>query len=139
LAVELAEQPDLLVNKKLAILKSVSFFFFLRMSGRYESEIQPVIDKILLDPKNLATPLELEQQAKACQAALLRADRDGNQIITIDEIGTLCEILGLPLQDNEDSIFLTKTLLAPWNRLNSWSGGFDELVNFQEIINNKKS
>jgi Ca2+-binding EF-hand superfamily protein len=67
----------------------------------YENDIKPLIDKILLDPKNIATPHELEQQAKACVAALIRADKDQNNIITFDEIGTLSEILGLPIQSEE--------------------------------------
>lgn len=90
----------------------------------YENEIQPIIDKILLDPKNLATPLELEQQTKACQAALARADRDGNKIITEDEIGTLCEILGLPLQDSDREDRLSY--------LDKDSSGSLELIEFLE-------
>jgi Ca2+-binding EF-hand superfamily protein len=67
----------------------------------YDNDIKPLIDKILLDPKNIATPHELEQQAKACIAALIRADKDQNNIITYDEINTLSEILGLPIQTEE--------------------------------------
>lgn len=64
-----------------------------------------IVEKVLLDPKNMATPAELKQQAKACLIALERSDTDKNEIITYDEIGNLCEIMGLPMHaDAEDSL-----------------------------------
>lgn len=71
-------------------------------------DIKPIIEKILQDPQNLSTPLELEQQAKACHAALLRADKDQNNIISIDEIDNLCNLLGLPLTNHDEDDLLTQ-------------------------------
>lgn len=68
-------------------------------------EADAIVEKILLDPKNMATPAELKQQAKACLNALERSDTDKNDIITYDEISNLCEIMGLPMHDDaEDSL-----------------------------------
>lgn len=64
-------------------------------------EVKIIIDKILLDPKNIASPNELNQQARACLSALERSDLDQNNMITFDEINKLTEILGLPIQNEE--------------------------------------
>mmetsp|Transcript_2686 Transcript_2686/g.4038 ORF Transcript_2686/g.4038 Transcript_2686/m.4038 type:complete len:455 (+) Transcript_2686:56-1420(+) len=68
-------------------------------------EARHILDKVLLDPHNMATPKELEQQCLAALQALKRADYDQNNIITLNEIGKLCEILGLPIQDKDDKLY----------------------------------
>jgi len=65
-----------------------------------------MVEKILLDPKNVSTPKELYQQANACLSALKSSDTNQDGIISNDEIGKLCELMGLPVtgaEDTEDS------------------------------------
>lgn len=69
-----------------------------------ESDVQELIDRILLDPKNLSHPTELHQQAKAALNALTRADADHNMVISVDEVSRLMEEMGLPLEDNDDTL-----------------------------------
>jgi hypothetical protein len=64
---------------------------------------QEIVDRILLDPKNVSTPKEMYQQANACLRALESADVNHDGIISNDEIGKLCELMGLPVTGAEDT------------------------------------
>jgi Ca2+-binding EF-hand superfamily protein len=74
-----------------------------------ESVVKKAIDKILMDPKNLATPLEMEQQAKAAVTALEKSDVNRDYIVDHSEIRKLCELLGLPIDDEDDSLLQLDT------------------------------
>jgi hypothetical protein len=64
---------------------------------------QEIVDRILLDPKNVSTPKELHQQANACLRALESSDINHDGIISTDEIGKLSELMGLPVNTAEDA------------------------------------
>lgn len=69
-----------------------------------EDVTKKIIDKILLSPKNLATPSEVQQQCKAALCALERSDKDRNFVIDHSEIKVLCSILGLPIEDEDETL-----------------------------------
>ena len=62
-----------------------------------------IVDRILLDPKNVSTPKEMYQQANACLRALECSDTNHDGIISTDEIGKLSELMGLPVSEAEDT------------------------------------
>lgn len=69
--------------------------------------INDAIANVLSDPKNLSSEAELKQQANAAFKAAKASDRDGNEIITADEIQELTERMGLPLGEGRDETILT--------------------------------
>lgn len=64
---------------------------------------QEIVDRILLEPKNISTPKEMYQQANACLRALEISDVNHDGIISTDEIGKLSELMGLPVNGAEDT------------------------------------
>ena len=61
-----------------------------------------LIEEILHDPINLATEQELREQLSQCIVAFEKSDRDGNKMLTIDEISNVCEYMGAPMDDDLD-------------------------------------
>lgn len=61
-----------------------------------------LIEEILHDPINLATEQELREQLSQCIVAFEKSDRDGNKMLTIDEISNVCEYMGAPMDDDEE-------------------------------------
>lgn len=66
------------------------------VDGIYEE----IVNRILLDPKNVSTPNEMYQQANACLRALESSDTNHDGIIGTNEIGKLCELMGLPVTED---------------------------------------
>lgn len=69
------------------------------VDGVYED----IVNRILLEPKNVSTPKEMYQQANACLRALESSDTNRDGIISNDEIGKLSELMGLPATGVEDT------------------------------------
>jgi len=63
-----------------------------------------IIESLLIDPLNLSTEAELSAQETQCTMAFERSDRDGNGVLTFDEIFALCASMGLPLEEGEDEM-----------------------------------
>ena len=61
-----------------------------------------LIEEILHDPINLATEQELREQLSQCIVAFEKSDRDGNHVLTIDEISNVCNYMGAPMEDDEE-------------------------------------
>jgi Ca2+-binding EF-hand superfamily protein len=68
--------------------------------------VDNLINKLLNDSSNLATEIELREQASCATKAYYEADADGTGYLTSDEIGRLCEEMGLRVDQGEDDIFL---------------------------------
>jgi len=65
------------------------------------SKFTDVIEEALYDARNLASKSELELQTRAAIKAFLSCDIDGNGVITLDELGRLCDAMGLPIESDE--------------------------------------
>lgn len=73
----------------------------------FEKEtVKETIEVLLKDPSNLASELELQQQAAAAYRTAKSVDHDGNGIITVNEVEDLCERMALPIGDGANDVIL---------------------------------
>ena len=61
---------------------------------KYSAKITALIESILLDPKNLLTPVELRQQSNAAIRAIRQVDVNDDKVISLEEVKPLFEALG---------------------------------------------
>lgn len=66
-----------------------------------DERYKEIVEKILEDPKNISTPKELHQQAKACLRALAASDANRDGVVSSQEIGKLSELMGLPMSSED--------------------------------------
>ena len=75
------------------------------MSQALDEEIRKTIEEVLHSPHNLAMPAELQHQALAASRAFDASDQDKSGNLSLEEIGKLCEIMGLPVLEDEEGFF----------------------------------
>eukprot|EP01041_Mallomonas_annulata_P004111 gene4111-8169_t len=64
-----------------------------------------VINEILDMPSCLSTPKELEAQALLASRAFSESDADNNGTLSLEEITKMCEIMGLPIDMDDNDYF----------------------------------
>jgi len=72
------------------------------MSARFDANVEVWVNDILSKPKNIAGEVELLEQAKAAFNLFVQADVDGSESLSFEELKSLCDIAGLPMEDDEE-------------------------------------
>jgi len=65
------------------------------------SKFSVIVEDALYDARNLASKSELELQVRSALKAFENSDVDGNGVVTLDELARLCDIMGLPIESDE--------------------------------------
>lgn len=72
------------------------------MSARFDANVEGWVSDILSKSKNIAGEVELFEQAKAAFNLFVQADVDGSESLSFEELKSLCDIAGLPMEDDEE-------------------------------------
>jgi len=64
--------------------------------------MEQIVAKVLQSPKNLATEIELQEQAKVAITQFRENDIDGSETLSFQELKRLCDNMGLPMEQDEE-------------------------------------
>lgn len=91
------------------------------MSSIDISNFSGIVEDALYDARNLASRAELELQVRSALKAFKNSDVDGNGVITLDELALLCDIMGLPIEaDEQDRLIQMDTDGSGTLDVNEW-------------------
>jgi len=71
-----------------------------------EGDAEGWISKYLKSPKNLATEVELREQARIAINYFKEADTDGGGSLSFQELKRLCDQMGLPMENDEEEMLM---------------------------------
>jgi Ca2+-binding EF-hand superfamily protein/ankyrin repeat protein len=76
------------------------------MDKRNEQYVDEIVEEILRNPKNLASEIELREQASVALKYFKDYDIDKTNTLSFDEIKLLCNNLGLPMENDEEEMLM---------------------------------
>lgn len=76
------------------------------MSERFNNKIDQWVKDIMASSKNLATEIELKEQAKVALNLFMQSDIDGSETLSFNELKTLCDMAGLPMEVDEEEALI---------------------------------
>jgi Ca2+-binding EF-hand superfamily protein len=72
------------------------------MASQFYEKIDDWVSSVLKNPRNLATDVELKEQSKVALNLFTQSDVDGSETLSFDELKLLCEMAGLPMENDEE-------------------------------------
>ena len=72
------------------------------MAQLFEEKNQEWISLIISNPRNLATEVELREQARVALKRFMEADVDQSESLSFAELKVICEHMGLPMGEDEE-------------------------------------
>lgn len=89
--------------------------------SRLTQSIDNLVHNILKNPKNLATEVELLEQAKVAVNLFLEYDTDSSGVLSFEELKFLCDHMGLPVEkEDEDRLVSMDTDGSGSLSMNNW-------------------
>ena len=67
-----------------------------------DTQLSEIVEVILRNPKNLATKIELNEQAKVALKLFVENDSDYNNFLGFEELKKICDFMGLPVEEDEE-------------------------------------
>jgi Ca2+-binding EF-hand superfamily protein len=76
------------------------------MATQFNEKIDEWIEEILAMPRNIATEIELREQSKVALNLFLEADVDKSESLSFEELKSLCDAAGLPMENDEEEALI---------------------------------
>lgn len=76
------------------------------MSEQFYEKIDQWVSDVLQSKKNIATEIELREQSKVALNLFIQADVDHSETLSFNELKALCDMAGLPMEDDEEEALI---------------------------------